>query len=142
MYKKILVPTDGSDVANNAAEHAINLAKALNSKIFAVYIIDISAFMGIPTEAFWQSIRMILEEEGKKAISFVENLAKEKNVEFEGIIKEGSPGEEIVKIAKEKGVDLIVMGTSGRTGLDRFLLGSVAEKVIRTAPCPVMVVHK
>ncbi len=142
MYKSILIPTDGSEIAEKAVEHGIKLAKALNSKVYGLYVIDISAFAGIPTEAVWENMRLLLEEEGKKALASVEKLAKELGVEHETIIKEGIPAEEIVNVAKEKGIELIVMGTAGRTGLDRFLLGSVAEKVMRTASCPVMVVHK
>jgi len=142
LYKSILIPTDGSEIAEKAVEHGIKLAKALNSKVYGLYVIDISAFAGIPTEAVWENMRLLLEEEGKKALASVEKLAKELGVEHETIIKEGIPAEEIVNVAKEKGIELIVMGTAGRTGLDRFLLGSVAEKVMRTASCPVMVVHK
>ena len=142
MYKNILIPTDGSEIAEQAVEHGIRLAKALNAKVHGLYVIDISAFAGIPTEAVWESMRVLLEEEGKKALAKVEELSKQLGVEHELIIREGIPAEEIVNVAKEKGVDLIVMGTAGRTGLDRFLLGSVAEKVVRTSSCPVMVVHK
>ncbi len=142
LYKKILIPTDGSEIAEKAVEHGIKLAKALNARVYGLYVIDISAFAGIPTEAVWESMRVLLEEEGKKALSTVEKLAEEHGVECETIIREGIPSEDIVNVAKEKGVDLIVMGTAGRTGLDRFLLGSVAEKVVRTSSCPVMVVHK
>lgn len=142
MYKNILIPTDGSEIAEQAVEHGIKLARALDAKVYGLYVIDISAFAGIPTEAVWESMRVLLEEEGKKALASVEELAKKLDVEHETIIREGIPAEEIVSVAKEKGVDLIVMGTAGRTGLDRFLLGSVAEKVVRTSSCPVMVVHK
>ncbi len=142
MYKNILIPTDGSEIAEQAVEHGVRLAKALNAKVYGLYVIDISAFAGIPTEAVWESMRVLLEEEGKKALASVKKLAEELGVDYETIIKEGIPAEEIVNVAKEKNVDLIVMGTAGRTGLDRFLLGSVAEKVVRTSSCPVMVVHK
>ncbi|NOZ59652.1 MAG: universal stress protein [Euryarchaeota archaeon] len=142
MYKSILIPTDGSEIAEEAVRHGVRLAKALNAKVYGLYVIDISAFAGIPTEAVWESMRVLLEEEGKRALASVEELAKELGVECETIIREGIPAEDIVSVAREKGADLIVMGTAGRTGLDRFLLGSVAEKVVRTSSCPVMVVHK
>ena len=141
MYKNILIPTDGSEIAEKAVKHGVKLAKAVNAKVYGLYVIDISAFAGIPTEAVWESMRTLLEEEGNKALETLKTHAEELGVEHEVIIKEGIPAEEIVETAKEKNVDLIIMGTAGRTGLDRFLLGSVAEKVVRTSSCPVMVVH-
>lgn len=142
MYEKILIPTDGSETAEFAAEHAIGLAKGIGAKLIAVYVIDVSAFAGIPTEAVWESMKGILEDEGRKSLEQIEMLAKEANVESETLVVEGSPGDEIVKAAEERGVDLIIMGTAGRTGIDKFLLGSVSEKVVRHASCPVMVVRK
>ncbi len=142
MYKKILIPTDGSKTAEYAVEQGIMLAQALNSKIYGLYVIDISAFAGVPTEAIWESMRGLLEEEGKKALKVVENLASSMKVKFEVLLREGVPSEDIVKFARDEAMDLIVMGTAGRRGLDRFLLGSVTEKVVRTSPCPVLVIRK
>ncbi len=141
MYRVILIPTDGSDTANKAVKHALGLAKALNSKVYGIYVVDISAFAGLPEEIVWDSMKNLLRDESKRALGYIEEHAKKEGVEFEALVKEGVPAEEIVKAASEIKADLIVMGTSGRTGIDKFLLGSVAEKVIRTAPCPVMVVR-
>ncbi len=142
MYKKILIPTDGSETANKAVAHALSLADALGAEVYGIYVVDISAFAGIPTEIVWENMKNLLEDESKKALELINKKAEEKGIKFEKIVKEGVPAEEIVDTAKEIGADLIVMGTSGRTGLDKFLLGSVAEKVIRTSSCPVLVVHK
>lgn len=142
MFKKILIPTDGSETAEYAAEQAIELAKGLGAKVIAVYVVDKSSFSGIPTESVWGSMKNILEDEGQKSLKSIKEMAKGAKVELEVIIKEGSPGNVIVKASKEKNVDLIVMGTTGRTGIDKFLLGSVSEKVVRHAHCPVMVVRK
>lgn len=142
MYKRILIPTDGSKTAEHAAEQGVKLAQALNSKIYGLYVIDISAFAGIPTEAIWESMRGLLDEEGKKALKVVENMASSVKVEYDVLLREGVPSEDIIKFAKEEGIELIVMGTAGRRGLDRLLLGSVTEKVVRTSPCPVLVMRK
>ncbi len=142
MYKKILIPTDGSDTSEKAAEHGVRLAKAVGAEVLCLYVIDISAFTGIPTEAIWENMRGLLEDEGKKAVDAIEAMAKKYNVKFDSMIKEGIPAEDIAKAAREKAVDVIVMGTAGRSGLDKFLLGSVTEKVMRTAPCPVLVIRK
>lgn len=141
MYKKILIPTDGSEIAEVAVKHGIGLAKDTGSKVYGLYVVDTSAFAGVPTEAIWENMKSLLEEEGKKALGKVEKMAKNAKIENEVILNEGSPYKNIIKIAEEKNIDLIVMGTAGRVGLDRFLLGSVAEKAVRTAPCPVLVVH-
>lgn len=142
MYKKILIPTDGSETAGLAARQGVELAKALGAEVYGLYVIDISAFTGVPTEAIWESMRGLLEDEGNKALKEVEGIAKKNGVKFEALLREGVPSEDIIKTCEEKGIDLIVMGTAGRTGLNRFLLGSVAEKVVRTSTRPVMVIHK
>jgi nucleotide-binding universal stress UspA family protein len=142
VYKKILVPTDGSKIAEAAVRHAVQLAKELHSKVYGLYVIDISAFAGIPTEAIWESMRDLLEEEGKKALAKIREAGEAEGVEVGGMMHEGIPAEDIAKTAKDEAFDLIVMGTAGRTGLDRFLLGSVAEKVVKISPCPVMVVRQ
>jgi nucleotide-binding universal stress UspA family protein len=145
MYKKILVPTDGSDTAKLAIKEAVNLAKALNSKIIGIHVIDVTSYVGVAggvEPIVWETVQGLLNDEGTKALSMIEKSALHEKVESEVILKEGIPSEEIINVSKEKEVDLIVMGTAGRTGLDRFLLGSVAEKVIRTSSCPVMIVRK
>lgn len=141
MYKNVLIPTDGSDTAEMAVKQGIELAEAVGAKVYGLYVIDISTFIGVPTEAVWESIKNLLEEEGKTALGIIEKMAEEGGVEYEMILNEGSPYKNIIQTAEEKKIDLIVMGTAGRVGFDRFLLGSVAEKVVRTAPCPVLVVR-
>ena len=85
-------------------------------------------------------MRESLELEAKKAINFVEDAGRAAGIEVEPVILEGHPADKILEFSEQESVDLIVMGTLGRTGLDRFLLGSVAEKVIRHSKIPVMVV--
>ncbi|WP_421077025.1 universal stress protein [Methanothermococcus sp. Ax23] len=140
IYKKILIPTDSSEVSMEAAKHALEIAKAMNSRVYAVYVVDIVPFIGLPTEGLWESMKEILEEEGKEALKKIEDKAKEMGVDIKSEILEGSPAKEIVDYAERKKVDLIVMGTTGKTGLDKLLLGSVAEKVSKGAHCPVLLV--
>ena len=143
MYQKILLPTDGSEAAEVAAKEGIKLAKILNSKLHVLYVIDVSAFAGIPTEAVWENMRSLLEEEGKKALEKVKALAEAEGFHnVECLIKEGVPAKEIISTAKEIEADLIVMGTSGKSGLDRFLIGSVTERVVRTSKIPVLIIRK
>ena len=147
MYKKILVPTDGSQASHKAAKHAMWLAGKSGAEILALYVIDTSLFMGLPTEEAITRVKEMLKDEGRKSLDALIDMSlkcKEKlNVEIKltFMTKEGRPSRTIHNTIDEEGVDLVVMGTSGKHGMDRFLLGSVAEKIVRTAPCPVLVVR-
>ncbi|NPA62554.1 MAG: universal stress protein [Methanococci archaeon] len=142
MYKKIVVPTDGSDVSLEAAKHAIAIAKEFDSELYAIYVVDVSPFVGLPAEGSWELISELLKEEGKEALKKVKKLAEEEGLTIHTEMLEGVPATEIVEFAEKKKADLIVMGTTGKTGLERILLGSVAERVIKNAHCPVLVVKK
>ncbi|RMF89979.1 MAG: universal stress protein [Methanobacteriota archaeon] len=140
MYKRILLPTDGSESAEKAAAHAIELARSAGAELVALYVIDTSSFVSLPETFMWENVRELLAEEGEKALESVKRQARQNNVPVKTLLKEGSPAREIVNTAEDEKADLIVMGTSGRTGLDRFLLGSVSEKVLRAAHTPVMII--
>jgi len=140
MYKKILIPTDGSKNSERAVLHGINLAKPLNAEIIGVYVIDISAFLTLPETVVWENVKDLLFKEGENAVEFIKKEAEKAGVKARTIIKEGSPAKDIAEIAEKEKADVIIMGTAGRTGLDRFLLGSVSERVIRTAKCPVTII--
>lgn len=146
MYKKILLPTDGSEYANNAAKHAIWIAHASGAEIIALNVIETSSLVGLPAEDLIVRIKEMLKEEGRLALEHIFDMANKEETE-EGELKvtlktkEGSPADAILKTIDKEGVDLVVMGTSGKHGLDRFLLGSVTEKVVRSAKCPVLAVH-
>ncbi len=142
LYEKILVPTDGSEVSMEASRHALEIAKAMGSRVYAIYVIDVVPFVGLPTEGLWESMKEILEEEGKEALKKVEECAKSMDIDLKSEILDGNPAKEILEYAERKKVDLIVMGTTGKTGIDKLLLGSVAEKVSKGAHCPVLLVKK
>ncbi len=143
MYKKILLPTDGSKFAEKAAKHAIWIADSSGAEVIVLNVIETSTLVGLPAEDLIVRIKEILKEEGKKALENISNVLKEsgRTVKLTPKTKEGSPADVILKTINEENIDLVVMGTSGKTGLDRFLLGSVAEKVVKSATCPVLVVH-
>lgn len=96
----------------------------------------------ILSDASPERIKSILGFHGDTAIKYIEKLAKKEGVSTERWIVEGNPAEEIVRLAEEQSVDLIVMGTLGSSGIERFLLGSVADKVIRSSRIPVLTVRK
>jgi len=145
LYKKILLPTDGSEYANKAAENAIWIARASGAEIIALNVIETSTLVGLPAEDLIVRIKEMLKEEGRIALEHIFEMATKNNIE-EGDIKvtletkEGSPADIILKTIDEEGIDLVVIGTSGKHGLDRFLLGSVTEKVVRSAKCPVLAI--
>ena len=143
--KKILVPTDFSEDSEQAARYAAELAKRFQAEIHCIHVVDIPAdllgtsayYMTGPSEQFMDQIR----EESKKNL---EAFAK-KNLQGASVVTaflEGSPFVQIVRYAREQKVGLIVIATHGRTGLKHVLFGSVAEKVVRKAACPVLVVKR
>ena len=148
MYQKILLPTDGSKYAERAAKHAIWIAAQSGAEIVALNVVDTSSLVGLPAEDLTVRVTEILKEEAHKSLEtiadMIEEMEKQEGLEDVQLIresKEGSPADVILKTVEEEDVDLIVMGTSGKHGLDRFLLGSVTEKVVRSAKVPVLAVH-
>ncbi|AUB54732.1 MULTISPECIES: universal stress protein [Methanobacterium] len=148
MYHKILLPTDGSKFAEKAAEHAIWIASKSNAEIIVLNVIETSSLVGLPAEDLIVRIKEMLKEEGRRSLERISEMVteeeKEHNIEDIKITlktEEGSPADAILKTVEKEDVDLVVMGTSGKHGLDRFLLGSVTEKVVRSAKCPVLAVH-
>lgn len=140
MFEKILVATDGSEHGEKAAKIAIELAKLSGGTVTAIYVADTSRTSHLPDDMLLFSIRELLLKEGNEALDFVENQAKEAGVNFERALVEGNPGEEIINYAKKNETDIIIMGSVGRTGMDKFLLGSVAEKVVRNSRIPVLTI--
>ena len=139
-FKKIFIATDGSEQNRRAIEYGIELAKIAGGKIFVGYVVDTAAFASIPMDAGWEMMYELLETEANDAVQKVEQLAKQAGVEADTVVLEGHPSNEIIEFAQKNGIDVIVMGTLGKSGLDRFLLGSVAEKVTRNSTVPVLVV--
>ncbi|MFB6105924.1 MAG: universal stress protein [Halobacteriaceae archaeon] len=138
MYEHILVPTDGSEGSERAVAEAIGLAQTFGATIHAVYVVDAASIpSGIDASMTYDA----LEEYGEEVLEDVAERAREADVEVETEVVSGSPHAAIVDYAESHDVDLVVMGTHGRRGLDRYLLGSVTEKVVRTSPAPVLTVR-
>lgn len=142
IYKKILIATDGSELVRSAVETAVEIAKISGAKLYAVYVVAYEGLLGpSPSDIGWEKAALeYFRAEGKEATTYVENSGKAANVEIESIILEGNPANEIVDFAEKNDIDLIVMGTLGKTGIQRFLLGSVAENVVRHSKKAVLVV--
>lgn len=138
LFKKILIATDGSKRTQNAVDMGLKMAREQHSKVYAVYVVDTVTFTSIPMDVTWENMYQLLKDEGEEAVKVIKDNAAGTDVETH--VLEGNPAVEITKFANDNGVDLIVMGTLGKSGIDRILLGSTAEKVIRIANCPVLVI--
>jgi nucleotide-binding universal stress UspA family protein len=136
MYDRILLPTDGSDAGVEVSlRHAIAQAQAFGATLHILYVTDSdisdsSSFMGEKSPA------------GKGATKRVKDRAEERGVKTETAVVQGEPEEEIVDYARKQAIDLIVMGTHGRTGISRVLEGSVTEEVVRKSRKPVLAVER
>ena len=138
MYDDILFPTDGSDGANEALAHALELAETHDATIHVLSVVD-STYLG--SAAAEATTIESLEDRTEQVIDETVDDVADHGATVVAERRMGDPYGEILDYADTAGVDLIVMGTHGRSGLDRFLLGSVTEKVVRTADPPVLTVR-
>lgn len=139
MYDRILLPTDGSTEAEHAAEHALALAERDDGTLHVLSSIDSAAF-GAEVRA--ATITDRLEERARTAVDRLCTRATDRGVAgVRGEVVDGPPHRAILAYADEHDIDVIVMGTHGRSGIERYLLGSVTEKVVRTADVPVLTVR-
>ena len=145
-YKRILVPVDGSKTSNLGLREAIRLARGQHAKLQLVHVVDPHyALMGA-AEAGAQigSIIQALKQGGRRILRNAEALVKRQRLACSGVLLEtmtGPAADLIVRQAKKGRADLIVLGTHGRRGVSRLVMGSDAEQVVRTSPVPVMLVR-
>jgi nucleotide-binding universal stress UspA family protein len=137
--RSILVPIDFSPHSARALDDALDLAKKFGAKLHVLHAYHLPALVGMPDEIvippdFWMGVRDAAARKLEKTLQKVRSAG----VACESHLLEGPPSQAIVQLAEKIGVDLIVMGTQGLTGLKHVLLGSVTERVLRTAPCPVL----
>lgn len=138
--QKILVPTDGSDYSVHAAEYAISIAKVNNAQITVAYVLDEVVIDRFTKMTEREDIERELKIDGQRYVNYILGLAAKEGVKATSLIVKGRPFEQIVHLSNGLSIDLIVMGTYGRRGADRILIGGVAERVIEYARCPVLVV--
>lgn len=139
-YTDVLVPTDGSEAAAAAIGPSVNLASTYGARLHALSVVD-TMTMGIDV----RSARLLdpLEETAREGLEQVEKQASRASVStVRTTIEHGSPYREIRSYVDEHGIDLVVMGTHGRSSIERYLLGSIAEKTVRTSSVPVMTVRQ
>lgn len=140
MYDSVLIPTDGSERSHRAAAHGIALAAEYGATVHSLNVIDTTALeIGDFTDL--ADIHDALETQGRSATGDILRDAAAHDLETVSAVRDGTPGRTILQYAREEDIDLIAMGTHGRTGLRRTLLGSVTERVVRNADRPVLTAH-
>ena len=136
--KNIMCTTDFSDLSHQAVRYGIALALEFDAKLFLCHVIDLPAAT-LPTEIHLyphedQNLRM------RYAHKQLEKLIGKEQVDWEPLIRIGNPADEICRLAKSKDIDLVISATHGRSGLKRLILGSVTDRLMRTLPCPLLIV--
>jgi nucleotide-binding universal stress UspA family protein len=131
IFRNIMVATDGSELVKRAVDLAIEIAKLSEAKLYAVYVIELGGYHS----------KNHPRAEGWEATTYVENTGRATNIEVESVILEGSPANEIIDFAERNDIDLIVMGTHGKTGIQKILIGSVSENVVQHSEKAVLVVR-
>ena len=142
MYEKVLIPTDGSDRAQDAVDHGVELAAAFDATVHALYVIETKAHYVFTAAGHDPAEMDEYRDYGERLVETVVDQAVEAGVDGTGVVKTGSIAQEIVEYADENDVDCIVMGAQGRSGIDKYLIGSTTEKVVRTSNVPVTTVRR
>ena len=142
--RKVMAVSDGSDCGRRAAEYGVSIAKLVDAQITVVYVIDEVVLDLVSKGTKREEAELDLKREGQQCIDYVLELAKKEGVEAGSLLAklaQGRPYEQIVHVAKQLKINLIVIGTSAERGGEGVLRGSVAGRVIQYASCPVLVVR-
>ncbi len=144
MYKKMLVPLDGSEFAERSLEHAKIVAIACRCpEVTLLRVIEPNPQLvdigGVATEEWFRNAQKRAEAEVKKYITRVADRLKKEGLKVKGVVVKGKAADEILDYAKKNQIDIIVMSTHGRSGLSQWIVGSVADKIIRHSPAPVLI---
>lgn len=140
-YDDILVPTDGSTAATAAVEPACEIAAQFDSRLHALNVVNLGDVATGSEYTLPTDLIDTLEAQGEKVTERIAARARESGVETVTQVVDGFPAADILDYAEENDIDLIVMGTAGRTGLNRFIMGSTTERLIRHADMPVLAVN-
>jgi len=138
--QKILVPTDFSDSAHHALRYAVTLATELQAELLLLHVVETLA-VGYASDLFPVPMAEVFQEMSGYARTELAKLGEEtraKGANARELVVQGKPSAEIVRVAQEEQMDLIVLGTHGKGMLDQALFGSTTERVVRKAPCPVL----
>jgi len=142
--KTILFPTDFSETSQEAARYAISFAREFKAKVFVLHVVNEKIFtegLNMPRVVSIEELEREMTEEARKRLKTLVPAEEAEGLDWETVIRQGEPFIEIIRFAKDQDVDLIVIGTHGRSGFEHIIFGSTAEKVVRKAPCPVLSVR-
>lgn len=140
LFERILIATDGSEKNRPAVRKGLEIARLCGSTLYAIYVIDETLMTSAQMDVLTDDVYVKLKAEGEEAIEQVKRLAD--GTAVEGLLLSGTPAHVITDFAVKNKVDLIVVGSQGKSGLERIILGSIAENIIRMADCMVLVVKK
>ena len=141
LFRNIVIATDGSKNVQRAISHGIEFAKLSGAIVHALYVVNTPSTISENWTAGKETIYNIMKNDGQKAVSKIKEIGEASGVEVREVLLEGYPSNEIIYFAENNNIDLMVMGSLGATGLERFLIGSVAETVVRGSKVPVLVVR-
>ncbi|NIO04766.1 MAG: universal stress protein [Proteobacteria bacterium] len=141
MLKKILVPTDGSEHARKAVNYACELALKFHATVCLLHVVPLPPALFHEAAFSIPDLQKLQEEEGKRIIEEAKRETKERGVkEVQSTLIQGNPASRIIEFARAEGIDLIVMGNRGLSGVKEFVLGSVSHRVSHLADCSVTIV--
>jgi nucleotide-binding universal stress UspA family protein len=140
-YDDVLVPTDGSETAATAVDHGLAVARPAGARVHAVNVVDVSGLVASPADTPPPEVLDQLGSEGAEVTDRIAGRARQMELDAVTAVREGVPASGLLEYAEEHDVDLITMGTAGRTGLSRHLVGSTTERLIRHAEMPVLAVN-
>lgn len=138
MYDTLLIPTDGSEAAHRAVEHGAELAAFHDADVHLLYVVDATSFSGMGTETVGSDPITAASGEGEDILADAADSLSAHGVDTTTVVEQGVPDETILLYIREHDVDAVVMGTHGRSGIQRFLEGSVTEQVVRSSAAPVV----
>jgi nucleotide-binding universal stress UspA family protein len=141
MFRKIVVAVDGSEISQKAFEVALSEAKMWNAALHLIYVVETSRFSSLPMDNTMEVIYSLLEKEGQEIFETSTARAAAEGISLVTHLKDGHAGTEIIALAEELQADLIVIGSRGKSGIDRLLLGSVSTHVVQDSKCTTMVVR-
>ena len=138
MIDSLVIATDGSESVARAVDVALDFAERFEASVHALYVIEKSEINSAPEEVR-DRLEAALEKQGQEAL---DSVGEKAGREITTAIRTGNPAAEIARYARQVDADLVATGTRGRHGEDRFLIGSVAERVVRTCPVPVLTIRQ
>lgn len=141
VFTNILVAVDGSQASDRAIERAVDEAKVWNAKLHAVYVVETGLFTSLPSDNTIEILYRVLENEGNTVLENAKKIAAKSGVTLVPHIKQGHAGTEILALAQQEKVDLIVAGSHGKSQTDRLLIGSVSSYIIAHSNVTTMVVR-